>query len=115
MDLSVGSPARSRAVTAMIASYFVVFAYATVTNDPRAVTLTELGFGVIAIAVGTMLYGQRSTAGPRSVLTVGAGSLVAGGALNIAAVLARSSAAETLSSLLVFLGVGCYVYAVWRS
>ncbi|AGB32990.1 hypothetical protein Natpe_3200 [Natrinema pellirubrum DSM 15624] len=115
MDLTAGSPARSRAVTAMIVSYFAVLAYATATNDPRAVTLTELGFGVIAIAVGTMLYGQRSTTGLRSVLTVGAGSLVAGGVLNFGAVLTRSSAVETLSSLLVFLGVGCYVYAVWRS
>lgn len=99
----------------MIVSYFAVFAYATVTSDPRAVTLTELGFGVIAVAVGAMLYGQRSGSGSASVLTVGAGSLVAGGALNVAAVLTRSGAVDTLSSMLVLLGVGCYVYAVWRS
>ncbi|MFA9501948.1 hypothetical protein ACERIM_04100 [Natrinema sp. H-ect1] len=113
MDLTAGSPARSRAVTAMILSYFAVFAYATATNDPRAVTLTEFGFGIIAIAVGAMLYGQRSRSEP--VLTLGAGSLVAGGLLNVVALLTHSSAADTLSSLLVFLGVGCYVYAVWRS
>ncbi|WP_226481228.1 hypothetical protein [Natrinema amylolyticum] len=113
MDLTAGSTARSRAITALILGYFAVLAYATITNDPLAATVTEIGFGIIAIAVGAMLYEQRSAS--RSVLTVAAGCLVAGGVLTFGAVLTRSAAVNALSSLLVFLGVGCYIYAVWRA
>lgn len=111
MDLTAGSTVRSRAVTAMILGYFAVLAYATITNDPLAATVTEFGFGIIAIAVGAMLFDQRSES--RSALTVAAGCLVAGGVLTFIAVLTRSAAADGLSSVLVFLGVGCYVYAIW--
>ncbi|PCR92322.1 hypothetical protein [Natrinema ejinorense] len=113
MDVTAGSTARSRAITALIVGYFVVIAYATITNDPLAATVAELGFGVIAIAVGAMLYGQRRE--PRSVLAVAAGCLVAGGVFTFGAVVTRSAALNALSSLLVFLGVGCYVYALWRA
>ncbi|WP_226005457.1 hypothetical protein [Natrinema salinisoli] len=111
MDVSAGSTARSRAITALILGYFVVLAYATITNDPLAATVVELGFGIIAIAVGAMLYDRSE--GPRSVLTVGAGCLIAGGVLAFVAVFTKSITVDTLSSLLVFAGVGCYVYAVW--
>ena len=113
MDLRPGSAARSRAVSALIVGYFLVFGYAAITNDPLAATVAKIGFGGIAIAMGTMLYGQRPAS--RSVLTAAAGCLVAGGVLTVGAVLTRSAAVDGLSSLFVFLGIGCYGYAVWRA
>ncbi|WP_408959442.1 hypothetical protein [Natrinema sp. 74] len=113
MELTAGSTARSRAITGLIVGYFAVLAYATIANDPLAATLAEVGFGSIAIAVGTMLYGHRSAA--RSALTVAAGCLIAGGVSAFAVVLTRSVAVNALSSLLVFLGIACYGSAVWRS
>jgi len=112
MDLSAGSTARSRAISALLLGYFLVLGYATITNDPLAATVAKLGFGGIAIAVGTMLYGQRAAS--RTVLTVAAACLVAGGVLTFGAVSTQSTAVDGLSSLLVFLGIGCYGYAVWR-
>jgi hypothetical protein len=111
MDVSAGSTARSRAITGLILGYFVVLAYATITNDPLAATVVELGFGVIAIAVGAMLYQQAPKL--RSVLTAGAGCLIGGGVLAFVAALTASAAVDGLSSLLVFAGVGCYAYAIW--
>lgn len=113
MNATAGSTARSRAIVALILGYFVVLVYATIANDPLAAIVAELGFGVIAIAVGAMLYEQ--TANPRSALAADAACLVAGGVLTFAAVLTRAAAIDLLSSLFVFLGVGCYVYAVWRA
>ncbi|QCS43658.1 hypothetical protein [Natrinema versiforme] len=111
MNATAGSTARSRAIVALILGYFALLAYATVTNDPLALTVAAFGFGIIAIAVGALLYQQVTDPGPA--LLVAAGSLVAGGLLQFVAVLAASAVADGLSSLLVFLGVGCYVYAVW--
>lgn len=111
MSVTAGSTTRARAIVALILGYFVVLVYATATGNRGAAIVAELGFGTIAIAVGAMLYGQRS--GQRSALAVAAGCLVAGGLLTFVAVLTRSAAVDALSSLLVFLGVGGYVYAVW--
>ncbi|SER61347.1 hypothetical protein [Natrinema salaciae] len=111
MNATAGPTARSRAIVALILGYFAVLAYATVTNDPLALTVAALGFGVVAIAVGALLYVQAADPGPA--LLAAAGSLVAGGLLQFVAVLGRSAVADGLSSLLVLLGVGCYVYAVW--
>ncbi|ELY70898.1 hypothetical protein [Natrinema versiforme] len=111
MNATAGSTARSRAIVALILGYFVVVAYATVTNDPLALTVAAFGFGGIAIAVGAVLYQQAADPGPA--LLAAAGSLVAGGLLQFVAVLAASPIADGLASMLVFLGVGCYVVAVW--
>ena len=113
MNATAGSTARSRAIVALILGYFVVLAYATATNDPLAATVAALGFGVIAIAVGALLYEQAADPGPA--LLAAAGSLVAGGLLGLVAVLVGSPAVDGLSSLLVFFGVGCYVYALWSA
>ncbi|ELY73133.1 hypothetical protein [Natrinema pallidum] len=113
MELTAGPTTRSRAVTGLILGYFAVFAYATITNDPLAATVTQLGFGIVAIAVGAMLYGQRSA--PWAALTAAAGCLVAGGVLTVGAVLTQSAVVDGLSSLLVLLGLGCYGYAIWRA
>ncbi|QLK24995.1 hypothetical protein HYG81_12875 [Natrinema zhouii] len=113
MNATPRSMGRSRAIVALILGYFVVLAYATIANDPLAATVAELGFGVIAITVGAMLYEQATD--PRSALAAAAGCLVAGGVLTFAAVLTRMATIDLLSSLFVFLGVGCYVYALWRA
>ncbi len=104
---------RARVIAALIVGYFVVLAYATVANDPLATTVAELGFGVIAIAVGASLYDRAE--GARSALTAAAVALVVGGVLAVVAVLGDVAAVDSLSSLFVFFGVGCYGYAVWRS
>lgn len=111
MNATDGSTTRSRAIVALILGYFAILAYATIANDPLAATVAALGFGVIAIAVGALLYDRVRDPGPA--LLAAAGCLVAGGLVQFVAVLAGSPVADGLSSLLVFLGVGAYVYAVW--
>ena len=113
MDVTAGSTARSRVISALILGYFVVLIYATIANDPLAAAVAEVGFGVIAIAVGAMLY--DSAAGWRSAQTLAAGCLVAGGILAFGSVLTGVAAVDLLSSVLVVLGVGSYVYAVWTA
>ncbi|WP_254763147.1 hypothetical protein [Natrinema marinum] len=111
MDVA-GRETRARAIVALIVGYFAVLAYATIAADPLAATVAEVGFGVIAMAVGATLYDRAE--GTRSALVAAAVCLVIGGALSIVAVLADVTAVDSLSSLLVFAGVGCYGYAVLR-
>ncbi|ELZ25130.1 hypothetical protein [Natrinema limicola] len=113
MDVTAGSTARSRAISALILGYFVVLVYATIANDPLAAAVAEVGFGVIAIAVGTMLYDGATDW--RSAQTVAAVCLVAGGLLAFGSVLTGMAAIDLLSSVLVVLGVGSYIYAVWSA
>ncbi|WP_254522815.1 hypothetical protein [Natrinema caseinilyticum] len=112
MNASLEPGSRSRVIVGLIIAYFVVVAYATSTNDPLAATVGALGFGVIAIAVGATVYERGGRIS--SVRTVAAGSLVGGGLLQLGAVVTGAAVLDLLSSLLVFLGVGAYGYAIWR-
>ena len=113
MDAAAGSVTRSRAISALILGYFVVLVYATITTDPLAAVVAEVGFGAIAIAVGAMLY--DSAAAWRSAQTLSAGCLVAGGTLAFGSVITGLAVVDLLSSVLVVLGVGSYIYAVWSA
>ncbi|QLG50298.1 hypothetical protein [Natrinema halophilum] len=113
MNATLDPETRSRVIVGLIVGYFVVVAYTSITNDPLAATVAALGFGSIAIVVGVALYdrGEKSN----RTLSVAAACFVGGGLLQFVAVITGAALVDFLSSLLVFLGVGCYAYAIWRA
>ena len=100
----------NRAVFLAVALYFALVAYGSVANDPYAAIAAQIVFGAIAVAVGLVLYVQSD--GTPSVVLGAAVCLVAGGALQFAFLIAPSPLLDTASSVVVFVGVGLYIYAV---
>ncbi|RKD95280.1 hypothetical protein [Halopiger aswanensis] len=110
-DLSDGSATISRAVFLAVALYFALLVYGTIASEPLATYAAEFVFGAIAVGLGTVLYRRW---GRRSSTVLGAAvCLVAGGVLQFAYLFSRSAALDNLSSLVVFAGVGLYIYAAW--
>ena len=104
-----------RAIFLAVVFYFVLLLYGRIAGEPLATYAAEFVFGAIAIGVGTVLALQvRGGRGPR-VLLGAAACLVVGGALQFAALFTRVPSLEQGSSLLVFLGIGLYLYAVWNT
>lgn len=107
-----------RIVFGLVVAYFVVWVASIVLESPALSLLSAAFFGVIAIAIGGLLYarpGETTTA-----WTVAAALLGLGGLLQLLWVggrLASVSLAvgDDLASLLVFAGIVVYVYAAWGS
>lgn len=104
-----------RAIFFGIVFYFALLVYAQVAAEPLATFAAEFVFGVIAIGVGTILYLQTDARrGPWTILGA-AVCLVAGGMLQFALLFTRIPTLDTASSLLVFVGIGLYIYTVWNA
>lgn len=93
--------------------YFALFLYATVTGDELAAYAMEFVFGIIAIGIGVILYGEAD--GELSAVTAAAVCLVSGGLFQLAALFTRVPMFDLAASLLVFVGIGLYIYVAWYS
>lgn len=100
----------NRAIFLAVVLYFALVAYGSVANDPDATLAAKFVFGVIAVAVGVVLYVQSE--GAPSVVLGAAVCLVAGGVLQFVFLVSSSPLLDNASSLAVFAGVGLYIYAV---
>lgn len=100
-----------RVLFAAILVYFVFFGAGTVTETPLLIVAAELLFGCIAVGIGWLLFSQVEPA-----VSAGFGAaaaLVAGGVVQFAFLVTGSIALANASSLLVFAGIGLYIYAVY--
>lgn len=102
-----------RAVFLGVVFYFVLLLYAQMSGDQVAMYAAEFVFGVIAIGVGTILYVQTETGGRSAAILGAAASLVLGGMLQFAFLFTRIPTLDVASSLVVFVGIGLYIYTVW--
>lgn len=102
----------NRAIFLAVVLYFALIAYAAFAPDPIAAVAAEFVFGAIAVGVGIVLYAQSD--GTPTVILGAAVCLVAGGALQFAYLFTRDVRLDDGSSLVVFVGVGLYLYAVVR-
>ena len=102
-----------RAIFSGIILYFALLLYAQATGDPLAAFASEFVFGVIAIGVGTILYLQANTDRGSWVIPGAAVCLVLGGMFQFAFLFTRIPMLDQVSSIVVFVGIGLYIYAVW--
>ncbi|NGM69688.1 hypothetical protein G6M89_11830 [Natronolimnobius sp. AArcel1] len=101
----------NRAVFVALLIYFGLLGYAVVGNQPLALLVAEIVFGLIAIGIGTLLFQQARDV--RSLLAVAGGCLIAGGLLQFGYLLTARGLLNDISSFVVFIGVGLYIYAVF--
>ena len=102
-----------RAIFSGIVLYFALLLYAQATGDSLAAFASEFVFGVIAIGVGTILYLQAETDRGSWVIPGAAVCLVLGGMFQFAFLFTRIPVLDQVSSIIVFVGIGLYIYAVW--
>ncbi|AGB36502.1 hypothetical protein [Natronococcus occultus] len=107
------SASMRRLIVYGILLYFALFAYATFAEDALAMLATEFAFGVIAVGIGAILYGEAEKT--RSVVMAAAVCLIAGGVLQFAHLASGLVVVDLASTLLVYAGIGCYIYAAWNS
>lgn len=100
-----------RVIVLGIIFYFALLAYAILSNDPIARDATDFVFGAIAVGVGTALYLQNDD--DSSAITAAAVCLVTGGVSQFFFLFTQLPVFEVATSLLVFVGIGFYIYAVW--
>lgn len=103
----------SRLIFLGIVFYFVLLAYAQLTAEPLAMFAAEFIFGVIAVGVGTVLYLQAGRDRGLSAILGAAVCLVTGGALQFGFLFTRAPALDQASSIVVFAGIGLYIYTIW--
>ncbi len=96
-----------------IVFYFALLVYGQFTGDPLAVIVSEIVFGVIAVGVGAVLYVQAGRGRGISSIVGAAVCLIVGGLLQFAFLLTATPAIGQVSSIVVFAGIGLYIYAVW--
>ena len=102
-----------RGIFLAVVFYFVLLVYGQITAEPLATYVAEFVFGVIAIGVGTILFLQREArVAPRAIVGAAA-CLIVGGVLQLTFLFTRVPSLDQASSLVVFAGVGLYIYAVW--
>ncbi|WP_121742209.1 hypothetical protein [Natronorubrum halophilum] len=102
----------SRLITLGIVFYFALLVYAMTANEPLAMYAAEFVFGVIAVGVGTVLYLQYDTNGGSTAILGAAVCLVIGGMLQFAHLFTRIPILDEASSLVVFVGIGLYIYTI---
>lgn len=101
------------ALIGSIFGYVVMLLYGTATGDPVAVLTADVLFGILAIAIGAVLYwAAESRTDP--VRAAGA-SFVTGGLAQFLALLLDDIALDLLATLAVLSGVGLYVYGTRNS
>ncbi|MCW8173055.1 hypothetical protein [Natrialba swarupiae] len=109
--LDEASDAVYRTILFGIVLYFVLFGYGTIAGVGLAILASQFVFGVVAVAVGTLLYTQADNVEPA---ILGASiCLVVGGTLQFAFLLAPFPVLDRASSIAVFVGIGLYILAVW--
>ena len=104
-----------RGIFLAVIFYFALLLYGQITGEPLASHAAEFVFAVIAIAVGTILYLQRDGARNGTAVLGAAVCLLVGGVLQLTFLFTRVPSLDQLSSLLVFVGIGFYIYAVWNT
>lgn len=107
-----------RAIVVGIVGYFALLGYAQVSGSVYASVAATVVFGAIAVGVGVVLYHGTDAADRTPAVLGAAGCLVGGGLLQFAFLATAFLgppvlAFDQLSSLLVFVGIGLYVYATW--
>ena len=108
-------PAVYRGIFFAVVFYFALLLYGRAAAEPLATYAAEFVFAVIAIGVGTVLYLQREgSPAPRAILGAAA-CLLVGGVVQLAFLFTRVPTLDRASSLVVFAGIGLYLYAVWTT
>ncbi|ELZ08242.1 hypothetical protein C479_12923 [Halovivax asiaticus JCM 14624] len=113
------APARvQRLLVGAIVAYFVLWLGSIVLSSPILALTSNALFGLIAIGIGVVLATNARTTG--SVLGLSGVVLVLGGGLElgwIASVLVGNAipVASQVTSLLIFLGILGYGYAIWSA
>jgi hypothetical protein len=90
-----------------LVAYGALVGYAAWTGNPLASTLASIVFAVIAAAVGVWILRRWGT-GPLPLAS--GGSLIGAGLAELATLVTQSTSLATLSNLLLFLGLGIYLY-----
>ncbi|MCU4925305.1 hypothetical protein OB905_04795 [Halobacteria archaeon AArc-dxtr1] len=98
-----------RAILIGILVYFVLLVVGLVGGVSPALGLADIVYGAIAVAIGGLLY-TRGTGG--RLLIASATTLILGGLSQFIWILTGSSTFDTLASMLVFLGLGGYLFAI---
>ncbi|ADD06374.1 uncharacterized protein Nmag_2820 [Natrialba magadii ATCC 43099] len=102
-----------RAIFLGIILYFALVVYSAMTGDVIASLAAEFVFGTIAIGVGVVLFDLSD--GELSAALGGAVFLIVGGITQFGALFAQSPTLDQVSSLLVFVGIGLYLYVTWTA
>ncbi|SEH12499.1 hypothetical protein SAMN04487967_0837 [Natronorubrum sediminis] len=102
-----------RAIFYGILGYFALLLYGQSAGEPLAILAAEFVFGVIAIGVGTVLFIQTRETTTSPALLGAAVCLVAGGMFQFGYLFTRVLVLDQVSSIVVFAGIGLYLYAVW--
>ena len=105
-----------RIALAGVVVYFATWILAQSTGDPIMFVLSEILFGAIALGLGGLIYVEAGTDDVARLLA--GGCLAAGGVLQLGfiALILVGVAIGLLSvaaSILVFAGIGAYIYAIW--
>ena len=106
------SPVVRRTLVVAIVSYFVVFGYSMVAGDWTAYLVAQALFGLIAIGLGGLIYVHSPV--EALALRTGAACLIVGGVAQFGWILTGRAELDAAAFILVFLGIGLYVYAALR-
>lgn len=90
-----------------IVAYFGLLGYAVLADELLAQLLAYALFGVIAVAIGTVLLARE----PASPIGAAGACFVSGGIAQFVWLLTGIPALEAVSTIGVFAGIGLYIYA----
>ncbi|AGB16883.1 hypothetical protein Halru_2298 [Halovivax ruber XH-70] len=101
-----------------VVAYFVLWLGSIVLSSPILALASTVLFGLIAIGIGVVLVTNASSTG--SVLGLSGVALILGGVLELGWIVSELvgsgiPVASRLASLLVFIGILGYGYAVWSA
>ncbi|ELY89556.1 hypothetical protein C483_13558 [Natrialba hulunbeirensis JCM 10989] len=102
-----------RAIFLGVILYFALVVYSATTGDVIVSLASEFVFGAIAIGVGVVLFDLAD--GELSAALGGAVFLIGGGIAQFGALFTQSPTLNQMSSLLVFVGIGLYLYVTWTA
>ncbi|GAB7018367.1 hypothetical protein [Halostagnicola bangensis] len=102
-----------RAIVIGVGLYFALLVVGQVLNVALAILAAQVVFGLIAITIGSLLYTQ--SANPTATIAGASGALIGGGLAQFLWLATGEQVFNLLASILVFLGIGLYIYLVWTS
>lgn len=109
------SQSTRRLILGGIVLYFVLTIYASSVNDVMIRLLADVVFGVVALALGTILFNQAEE--PMSAIGGSGICLTIGGFAQLGWVISFFVVPmfflNGVASIAVFAGIGLYVYGVW--